>query len=274
MMLRQKILLLFALLLTPDALVAQNSKQELHDQLWEAVRKGDAVAVSALLDKGANVNARFRYGTTALYKAAERGHAEVVRVLLARGADPSVKDTFYGATAISWALGNKHIEVVRALLEKDSGSVNDVLLTGTREGNIELVRMALQRGGLKPETLTSALSVSSGDEKKAEIANLLKKAGAVPPMEVDAAILQLYVGRYKPEQGGEIVFTLQDGKLFAAPVGQQPLALMALDKTSFKPVAFDGITVTFKAEENKVNSFTLKQGPNTTVFTRVVETKP
>ena len=65
----------------------QNPKQELNDQLWEAARKGDAAAVTALLDKGADVNAKFRYGTTALFKAAERGNTEVVKVLLARGAD-------------------------------------------------------------------------------------------------------------------------------------------------------------------------------------------
>ena len=34
------------------------SKQELNDQLFEAVRKGDAAAVTALLDKGADVNAK------------------------------------------------------------------------------------------------------------------------------------------------------------------------------------------------------------------------
>ena len=39
--------------------------------MWEAVRKGDVALVTALLDKGADVNAKFRYGTTALFKAAE-----------------------------------------------------------------------------------------------------------------------------------------------------------------------------------------------------------
>src|SRR6185503_13995583 len=119
----KSILLLIALLLVPGAAVAQASKQELNDQLFEAARKGDAAAVTALLDKGADVNAKFRYGTTALFKASERGNVEVVKVLLARGADVSVKDTFYSATAMTWALQNKHLEVVRALIEKDSASV-------------------------------------------------------------------------------------------------------------------------------------------------------
>src|ERR1043165_6408264 len=97
-------------LLVPQT--TQTSKQELNDQLFEAVRKGDAAAVTAALDKGADVNAKFRYGTTALFKAAERGNADVTKVLLDRGAALDVKDTFYGATALSWALQNDHINVV------------------------------------------------------------------------------------------------------------------------------------------------------------------
>ena len=86
------------------AVLFQDPKQQLNEQMWEAVRKGDAVSVTALLDKGADVNAKFRYGTTALFKASERGHTEIVKILLARGADASVKDTFYQATAMTWAL--------------------------------------------------------------------------------------------------------------------------------------------------------------------------
>lgn len=272
-MLRRIGLVLFGLLLAPAAVFAQNPKQELNDQMWEAARKGDAAAVTALLDKGADVNAKFRYGTTALFKAAERGNIAVVKVLLARGADTTIKDTFYQATAMTWALDNDHVEVVRALLEKDAAGVNDVLLTGVREGKAPLVGIALARGGAKPESLTAALALAMNDKDKAEIAEMLKKAGAVPPMEVDAATLQSYVGRYKPEQGGELTFTLQDGKLFAMPAGQRPFQMMALDKTTFRPVAFDAIRVVFGSEGEKVTSLTLKQGPNTTVFKKVEETK-
>ena len=109
------------------------SKQELNDQLFEAVRKGDVAAVTAALDRGADVNAKFRYGTTALFKAAERGNAEVAKVLLDRGADVKVKDTFYQATAMTWALDGNHVNVVRLMLEKDAEAVDDVLMTGIRE---------------------------------------------------------------------------------------------------------------------------------------------
>ncbi len=263
---KQIILLLFPLLLTTCSVLAQNTKQALNDQLWEAARKGDAAAVAALLDKGADVNAKFRYGTTALFKAAERGNTEVVKLLLARGADVTVKDTFYQATAMTWALSNKHVEAVRALLEKDAASVDNVLATGARQGSVALVEMALARGGAKPEALSAALAAALNDKDKAQIAEMLKKAGATPPPEVDAATLESYVGKYKNEQGGEVAMTFKEGKLLAAPAGQPPLALAPIDKVSFRPIAFDGIVVTMTIEEGKATGFTLKQGATTTIF--------
>jgi hypothetical protein len=260
--------LLLLLLVTIPA-IAQTTSPSLNDQMWEAVRKGDAAAVTALLDKGADVNAKFRYGATALFKAAERGNVEVVKVLLARGADVKVRDTFYGATAMTWALDNKNIEVVRAILAKDRDEVDDVLTTGARENQIDLVRVALEAGGAKAESLTSALVVASGAEGNAEIAELLKKSGAKPPLEVDAATLQSYVGKYKSDQGMEIAVTYKDNKLFGAPTGQAPIAFIAIDSTTFKPAAFDGLVITFKVADGKVTGFDLKQGPNTTLLKRV-----
>ncbi|HET6893726.1 MAG TPA: ankyrin repeat domain-containing protein [Pyrinomonadaceae bacterium] len=252
---------------------AQNAQQDLNEQFWEAVRKGDVAAVTAFLDKGVDVNVKFRYGQTALFKAAERGHTDVVKLLLARGADVTVKDTFYGATAMTWALSNNHIGAVSALLQKDSSSVNEVLITGMREGNVELVKVALANGNAKPETLSAALVTALNDKDKVELAEMLKKAGAKPPLELDAATMQSYAGKYRPEQGNDITFLVKDGKLFAQPGTQQPFAMMAIDKTTLRPVAFEGLVVTFTVEGEKATGFTLKQGPNTTVFKRIEETK-
>ncbi|HWT02017.1 MAG TPA: ankyrin repeat domain-containing protein [Pyrinomonadaceae bacterium] len=266
----RRIILLSLMMALPLIIRAQgDAGQGLNDQLWEAARKGDAATVQALLDKGADVNAKFRYGTTALFKAAERGHTEVVKLLLARGADPSVKDTFYGATAMTWALDNKHIEVVRALLEKSAEGVDEVLITGAREGNAALVRVALDRGGAKAATLTAALSATMGDDKRAEIAEMLKKAGAVPPPAVAAETLQAYVGKYRSEQGTDIAVAVKDGKLYATPAGQSPFGLAAVDQTTFRPTDFDGITITFSVEGGKTTAFTLKRGDTTTQFKRV-----
>lgn len=246
-----------------------NNNQELNDQLFEAVRKGDAAAVTALLDKGADVNAKFRYGATALFKAAERGNAEVVAVLLARGADVKVQDTFYKATAMSWALDGKHVNVVRLLLKKSGDEAENVLMTGVREDNDEFVKIALEQGGIKPEGLTAALAITSADPKRTAATEMLKKAGATPPLEVDAATLQSYAGKYKGDPGPEFALAVKEGKLVATGLGRQDIPMMALDKTTFRPLAFGGITLIFKVEGDKVVGLAFKQGENTTQMKRV-----
>ncbi len=261
--------LLLALLSTQT----QDSKQALNDQLFEAARKGDAAAVTALLDKGADVNAKFRYGQTALFKACERGHANVVKVLLDRGADPSIKDTFYGATARTWAIDNDHVEVLRVLIEKDPSGVDDVLIAGVRSSNAELVKVALDKGGAKPQTLTAALVAAKKDEKNAAIVEMLKKAGAVPPPEIDASTLQSYAGKYKADPGPEFNVSVKEGTLIVAAQGQT-IPMMAIDKTNFRPVEFEGITITFNVEGTNVTGLAFKQGSSTTQLKRVVETKP
>lgn len=268
MLLLQKVFLFSILALLLQQTPA-NNKQELNDQLFEAVRKGDAAAVTALLDKGADVNAKFRYGATALFKAAERGNADVVAVLLDRGADVNVKDTFYQATAMTWALDGNHVKVVRLLLQKSGEEAEDVLMNGVRENNDEFVKLALERGGIKPEALTAALAITSADPKRTAAVEMLKKAGATPPLEVDAATLQSYAGKYKGDPGPELTIAVKEGKLVATGFGRQELALMAVDKTTFRPLAFGGLTLTFNFEGDKVTGMALKQGPNTTQLKRV-----
>jgi len=270
---RSLIVLLLSIVFCASVVVGQDAKQALNDQFWEAVRKGDLALVTSLLDKGADVNAKFRYGATALFKAAERGNVEVVKLLLARGADVTVKDTFYQATAMTWALQNEHIEVVKALLEKQPDSVDSVLMNGLNSDKTDLVKVALAKGGLKKETLTTALFITSGDKDKAEIVKLLKKAGAVPPPEVKAETLQLYAGKYKNQTGIEVTVTVTNGSLTAVAAGQRPLQLLPVDDTTFRAVFVEGMKVSFKVEEGKVTSLAMVQGATTNLFTRIPDTK-
>ena len=57
MKLRQLLMPPLVLLIASLPVIAQVASPSLNDQMWEAVRKGDAAAVTALLDKGADVNA-------------------------------------------------------------------------------------------------------------------------------------------------------------------------------------------------------------------------
>lgn len=273
MRLRRTLLASTLALLLPALAAAQDAKQQLNEQLYEAVRAGDAAQVRALLDRGADVNAKFRYGATALFKAAEKGNVEVVKILLDRGADVNVKDTFYGSTALGWASQKKHTAVVKALLEKGAEGAGDVLLGAVSDGDAEMVQAALG-AKVAPDagTLTAALASATAAPDKATIADLLRKAGAKPPFEVDAATLQSYAGRYKSD-GPEVAVTVSGGLLYFAFRSNDPLAMMPLDKTNFRPIAFDGLTVTLNVEGDKVTGFTLKQGANTTLFKRVEDAK-
>lgn len=146
-----------------------------------------------------------------------------------------------------------------------------VLINGIREGNIDLVRAALDSGGLKAETLTVALAVAlaASDNQNAEIAEMLKQAGAVPPPNVDVATLQSYVGKYKSDQGFELNVTFKEGKLFAAPGAQEPLSLLAVDEATFRPIAFDNYgTLTFNVAGGKTIGCVLKHGSEQTQLKR------
>ena len=57
-----------------------------HTPLWAAARNGHASTVLVLLQAGARVDAKNKWGETALDIAKEKQHAEVVAILRAAGA--------------------------------------------------------------------------------------------------------------------------------------------------------------------------------------------
>jgi cytohesin len=80
-----------------------------------AALRGRDGAVAALLEAGADPEARSAQGETPLMIAAVKGHGAVTRRLLAAGADPEAT-TSAGVTALLIAAAQGHGEVVRELL--------------------------------------------------------------------------------------------------------------------------------------------------------------
>jgi hypothetical protein len=70
--------------------------------LLHAVHKNQVGSVAALLDGHADPN-RAANGETPLMMAAGYGYTPIVRLLLARGADPRIRD-LDGETAVDWAI--------------------------------------------------------------------------------------------------------------------------------------------------------------------------
>lgn len=67
-----------------------------------AAKRGNLDKVKQLLDQGVDVNTRDGYGRTALMEASREGHAALVSLLLARGADPEL-ESFSNTNAFQYA---------------------------------------------------------------------------------------------------------------------------------------------------------------------------
>ena len=146
-----------------------------------------------------------------------------------------------------------------------------VLMTGVQENNVEIVRTTLESRNLKPETLASALAIALADDNKnTEIIDLLRKAGAVTPREVDVGVLHSYAGVYNSDRGFGLTVICDDGKLFAAVGTEQPRCLLAVDETTFRPLGFEDFgSLTFEVEDGKTAGCVLKFGSEVTPFKRV-----
>ena len=234
--------------------------------LLDAARKGDLPAVkTALASADAGLEAKTRYGQTPLFLAAMNGHAEVVRFLLEKGAKVDVTDTFYKSTAIGFAAGRKHFEVIKLMLPRSTehdGNLDAV--TGLR--NPELVAAVLAAGKPSQAALDRNFELASAN---ADIAGLLRKAGAQPPapgVEVDAKVLASYAGSYRADGFPlEIKVSARDGKLYMQATGQGEFAPKAKSVTLFE-FAPARLEVEFSAPA----AFTLRQGGQVTNFKKVV----
>jgi ankyrin repeat protein len=93
--------------------------------LFSAV-DGNCVALATdLLDHGASVDARDRFGARPLSHAARFGHLQMVDLLLARGAPIDARN-LAGATALYYAAESGHMSIVQRLIERGA----DVRLAG------------------------------------------------------------------------------------------------------------------------------------------------
>ena len=93
-------------------------------ELGIAVKNGDIDSVQDLINRGVvdvnNSIHRTERGATPLFIAAENGHTDVVKALLAAGAGVNTARTDDGATPLFIAAQNGHIAIVNALLKKNA----------------------------------------------------------------------------------------------------------------------------------------------------------
>ena len=101
----------------------------------------------------AGADARFTgpEGETALMIASRTGRVEVVRLLLARGADVNAKERWYGQTALMWAAAENHAAVVQALI--DAGATIDARSDVLGPPKRDIADFRTDKNGLALQTL-------------------------------------------------------------------------------------------------------------------------
>jgi ankyrin repeat protein len=256
-MLWRAFLIAFTLATTPLAGALQDPAPDSPaGKLWAAARRGDAAEVKQQLDAGLDVNTPFRYGTTALTYACDRGHLEVVKLLLERGARVDVRDSFYSATPFDWAMrpamgqpGDAHVEILKLLLAKGAGSRTALLASGAQSGRAGFVKLALEGPALGALDLADALDMAT-KAKRDEVAAQLTAVGAkplpAPEAKLERAVLERYAGEWVSEGPGPQV-TVEVGESgLSARLGGDPIPLGAYDERTFRALKPPGARLTFE----------------------------
>lgn len=208
------------------------------ESLWEAARKGELEGVEQAIKAGVDVDAKTTYGATALSFAADRGHLDVVKYLLSKGADPNSKDTFYNATPMTWAMIGNRYEIMKSLAMAGATEVDTVLPQAIKQADVELLQQILDGGKASRQALKSALKLA-GDQSEQESGPKMVEAVQAamdrlfPTVTVDAATLQSYAGTYLAEGGTRLVVTFDENALMLQVTSGAKQELDATTQTEF-----------------------------------------
>jgi outer membrane protein assembly factor BamB len=246
--------------------------------LLDAVGKGDVAAVTALLDRGADVNASNDQGLTPLFVAADRANVALVRLLLARGADPErTQELMWGKTALAIAsVGTSGVrddrarsELVALLVGRGAGSRGEALPDLVRGGHTDAVQAIVERGRVSPPYLNQALA-SAKRAGRTDLVGMLVKAGALDPGPLDLPHsqerLQALSGTYRSSSGAQIILdAAQEGVLLLERPGRPRIMLFPVDLTLLKSDDRT-VIVTLNPEPVPPSEITVREGGRSDVF--------
>jgi len=146
-------------------------------QLFEAVRDGKIETLRSAVDADpSKLTVRDPpYGWTLLHLAAQRGHLDIVNLLLDRGFDVNTLENGDQTTALHWAAAAGHVEVVRRLLDAGvdpigHGDDHELEAIGwascwdgtNTDAHREIVRLLIERGAR--HHIFSAIAMNLAEE--------------------------------------------------------------------------------------------------------------
>ncbi|MCP5102719.1 MAG: hypothetical protein GY950_05050 [bacterium] len=140
--------------------------------IHDAAGCGHNMLVTTMLEQGADVKTKNKYGGTFLHSVAAGGFENIVDKMLGKGAAPGARND-YGETPLILAAESGHLNVVRLLVKKGV----KINVTGD-DGST-----ALSRAGKNNHTDIAAFLISKGADKKRGIPAPLKGPylGQTPP---------------------------------------------------------------------------------------------
>jgi ankyrin repeat protein len=138
-----------------ETIKSQISAIEVSLTLFSAVDKNCLDLATELLDHGASVDARDRFGARPLSHAARFGHLPMVDLLLARGAPIDARN-LDGATALFFAIDTDRTAVAQRLIERGA----NVNLAG--RGGVTPLAVAAYRGN---DTIAETLLARGADDR-------------------------------------------------------------------------------------------------------------
>lgn len=177
--------------------------------LFLAAENGDIETVKALLAAGAKVNSRLRAvdeemkvrngDTPLMASASPTGKAAVTRALLDAGADVDARAD-NGKTAVIQAAASENLDVLKVLLDAKADVKArmvapedlDAMMISVGKNRADMVRMLIAAGadvGVKLDGAVTMLEFAILSEQR-DVADVLRKAGAVEPTEQRLAALR------------------------------------------------------------------------------------
>jgi len=257
----------FALCLIAATCLADAS----HD-LMLAARSGDLKEVRRLVESGVMVDAGDAWGTTPLALAAKSGQVEVARYLLAKGADPSSRDTFFGMSVLDVALwkGAPDYAVAKLLLAAGASDRALALEHALETDDTALARAAVASGPV-PESTAADLRARF-TELTAELETIvaaLKTAPDPPPPVYTAQQLADFAGRFESSEDAAAVVEIHESRLLLELDGERT-ALTATGDRIFRNTEA-GVTVRYFGRAGTVEGLSLERAGLEPVRMRIGE---